>query len=54
MDELPQVNEPVRVWYGSGFIRSGRVIGIDQQEREVLVDFDYGIPNEWVREDQLC
>lgn len=54
MDELPEINESVRVWYGSGFIRSGRVISIDEQNRDVLVEFIYDIPNAWVREDQLC
>jgi len=54
MDKLPQVNESVRVWYGVDFIRSGRVIEIDEQNQEVLVDFYYDIPNAWVSEDKLC
>ena len=54
MGELPQVNEHVRVWYGPGFIRSGYVIAVDNTDSEILVDFDYDLPNAWVREDQLC
>jgi len=54
MSDLPQVNESVRVWYGSGFIRSGHVVSVDAQDREVLVEFNYEIPDAWVREDQLC
>ncbi len=54
MDELPQVNEAVRVWYGPGFTRTGRVIEVDEQDRNVFVEFDYDIPNAWVRDDQIC
>ena len=51
---MPQIGESVRVWYGSGFIREGRVLKLDEQDRMALVEFVYDIPNEWVREDQLC
>lgn len=54
MSDLPQVNESVRVWYGSGFIRSGHVVSVNEGEQEVLVEFIYDIPNAWVRQDQLC
>lgn len=54
MSELPQINESVRVWYGIDFVRSGTVIDVNEQDREVLVDFNYDIPNSWVRDDQLC
>ena len=54
MNDLPQVNDSVRVWYGTEFIRSGQVIAIDEQERMIFVEFIYDIPNEWVRYDQIC
>lgn len=50
----PKVGESCRVWHGPGFIRSGRIIAIDHQDREVLVEYDYPIPNEWVRWSKLC
>lgn len=51
---MPKVGESVRVWYGSGFTRSGRVRAINEQDREVLVSFNYDIPDAWVGIDQLC
>jgi len=53
-DALAQINDPVRIWYGPGFIRSGHVIDRNEQDRELLVKFDYDIPDAWVRDDQLC
>lgn len=52
-DTLPKIGSRVRVWYGSGFARTGVVLQRDEQDREVFVKFDYPVPNEWVREDQL-
>lgn len=46
--------DSVRVWHGLDFIRSGTVIGLDHQNREVLVEYDYDIPNEWVKVSKLC
>lgn len=54
MPDLPKIREPVRVFYGSGFYRTGRVRQVDEQALEVLVKFDCAIPDEWVGEDQLC
>lgn len=54
VQDIPKVGHSCRVWHGPGFIRSGRIIGIDMQDRKVLVEYDYDIPNEWVRWSKLC
>lgn len=54
MNELPQIEERVRVWLGPDFVRTGTVIDRNEYQGQVLVEFDYNIPNEWVRESRLC
>ncbi len=53
-ESVPKLGERCRVWHGQGFTRSGRIIRVDSRDREVLVEYDYDIPNEWVKWSKLC
>lgn len=53
-ERTPQVGESCRVWHGPGFIRSGRVIAVDEYKKQVLVEYEYNIPDEWVKWSKLC
>lgn len=53
-ERTPQIGESCRVWHGPGFIRSGRVVAVDEYKKEVLVEYEYNIPDEWVKWSKLC
>lgn len=47
-----EINQRYRFWFGSGFVRTGTAIAIDDDM--VLVKWDYNLPNSWERIDRIC